>query len=115
KRLVQLLAQDLDYALSPHSLFKQTTILPGGAPIPLMVCGSREDMIVDPNQLQGWQAWLKVGDHLWECASGPHFFHYFCPEQVGAQIVDFWKSLYQHPSTHSEIASLSLNTGSEPL
>ncbi|NET36808.1 MAG: alpha/beta fold hydrolase, partial [Cyanothece sp. SIO1E1] len=42
KRLVQLLAQDLDYALSPHSLFKQTTILPGGAPIPLMVCGSRE-------------------------------------------------------------------------
>jgi pimeloyl-ACP methyl ester carboxylesterase len=93
QELVQLLQQDLSTALSPHTLYRCISLFPGGVSTPLIVCGSQDDGIVDPNQLQGWQPWFKEGDRLWQCPSGRHFFHRFYPELVSHQITDFWNSL----------------------
>jgi len=41
--------------------------------VPLMVCGSKDDIIVEPDAA-GWQPHLKEGDRLWECPQGRHFF-----------------------------------------
>ncbi|MGK7874729.1 MAG: alpha/beta fold hydrolase [Xenococcaceae cyanobacterium] len=106
KALVRILERDLDTSPSPHSLYKQVSIFPGGVSVPLMVCGSKDDVIVDPNSLYGWQTWLKEGDRLWECPQGHHFFHYFHPQKVGRQILRFWKSL---PTLEAE--ALTLCTG----
>ncbi|NMG07082.1 alpha/beta hydrolase [Brasilonema sp. UFV-L1] len=96
KRLTKILEQDLDCSLSPHSLLKQLSLPPSPVPVPLMVCGSKDDVIVEPDVLQGWLPYLKEGDRLWESPQGRHFFHFFQPQPVGEQILDFWKSL--HPS-----------------
>jgi pimeloyl-ACP methyl ester carboxylesterase len=93
KRLIRILERDLDCSLSPHSLFQRLSVPPGGVAVPLMVCGSKDDIIVEPDALQGWQPHLKEGDRLWECPQGGHFFHYFHPHQVGGIILNFWKSL----------------------
>jgi len=92
-RLESILERDLDCSLSPHSLFQQQSMLPSGVPVPLMVCGSRDDIIIEPCALQGWGPWLKEGDRLWECPEGRHFFHYFQPQLVAQQILSFWRSL----------------------
>jgi pimeloyl-ACP methyl ester carboxylesterase len=88
--LVRLLEQDLNFSPSPHSLYQQATISPGSVPVPLMVCGSQDDLIVDPMALQGWKAWMKEGDRIWECPGGHHFFHYYHPQLVARQILKFW-------------------------
>ena len=62
-------------------------------PVPLLVCGAKNDIVIDRNQLDGWQKYLKDGDRLWLSDDGYHFFHYFAPEKVEAQIWNFWKSL----------------------
>lgn len=93
KGLVQLLQKDLDYSLSPHSPIEQKNLSPVHVPVPLFVCGSDDDFVISPNELQGWQAWLKEGDRLWSCPQGRHFFHYFHPQEVGRQMLSFWKSL----------------------
>ena len=93
KALVRILERDLGTSPSPHSLYQQVSTSAGGVSVPLMVCGSRDDVIVDPNSLYGWQTWLKDGDRLWECPQGHHFFHYFHPQKVGRQVLRFWKSL----------------------
>ncbi len=93
REIVAVLEQDLDSALSIHSLVNRTRIAPGGIESPLMVCGSQEDIVIDPQQLQGWRDWLKAGDRLWECPEGSHFFHYFHPQLVGEQILGFWQSV----------------------
>ena len=90
--LVKLLEQDLDCSLSPHSLFQKLSLPPGGAPVPLMVCGSKEDIVVDPEALRGWEPWLKSGDYLWSYLEGKHFFHFFQPHQVVEKIINFWRS-----------------------
>lgn len=91
KALLQLLDQDLESSPSPHSLYQQISIPPGGVSVPLLVCGSQEDVIVERTALQGWQKYLKPGDRLWLCPQGPHFFHAFYPQKVGRQILKFWQ------------------------
>ncbi len=103
KRLVSILERDLDCSLSPHSLFQRLSVPPGGVSVPLMVCGSKDDIIVGPDALQGWRPWLKEGDRLWECLEGRHFFHYFQFQQVGEQMLNFWKFLSQSDSVCSSL------------
>ncbi len=91
--LISILQKDLDLSPSAHSLFKRKSEITGGICKPLMVCGSQDDLIVDPNALDGWQKYLKEGDRLWKCEEGHHFFYYFYPEQVGEAILEFWNSL----------------------
>jgi pimeloyl-ACP methyl ester carboxylesterase len=90
--LLQVLEQDLKSSLSPHTLYRRVSFFPGGVSVPLMICSSQNDVVIDPNLLQGWQPWLKEGDRLWQCPDGRYFFHYFHPTQVSEQIVAFWHS-----------------------
>jgi pimeloyl-ACP methyl ester carboxylesterase len=107
KDFVVRLEQDLDTSLSPHSLFKQTVIPPGGANIPMLVCGGQYDVIVDERQQQGWRDWLKSGDRLWQCPTGRHFFHYAHPDSVEKQILAFWHSVSSGSSQASDTCALT--------
>ncbi len=93
KYLAGVLERDLDRALSPHSLFRQASIEPAGVPVPLLVCGSQDDFIVEPKALQAWRPWLKERDRIWQCPSGRYFFHYFHPRLVAWKLIDFWQSM----------------------
>lgn len=88
---VKLLEQDLTLSPSPHSLLKRTSLCPGSVPVPLLVCGSLDDAIADPTQIQGWKPWLKPGDRLWQCSQGRHFFHATQAQAVARQVLDFWQ------------------------
>ena len=90
KGLSTILKQDLTTSPSPHSLFREVKIPAGGVEMPLMVCGSKNDTIVDPNALKRWYGYFKEGDILWEFPQGYHFFHYFYPQEVSRQILRFW-------------------------
>jgi hypothetical protein len=57
------------------------------------VIGSIDDIIIEPDALQGWRPYLMGGDRYWECQQGRHFFHLFEPTLVAEQILDFWQSL----------------------
>jgi pimeloyl-ACP methyl ester carboxylesterase len=98
KGLVEILAKDLDNSLSPHSLIHSAYIPPATVPVPLLVCGSRDDLVVDCELLRGWLQFFKEGDRLWECARGKHFFHYFEPQLVGRQLILFWRHLIESQS-----------------
>ena len=87
---VELLEQDLIRALSFHSLTQRFSVFPAGVPVPLLVCGSRDDAVVDPMQIQGWQPWLEPGDRVWFCQSGRHFFHASHFNEVAHEMLDFW-------------------------
>ncbi|GAB4384537.1 MAG: hypothetical protein Kow00121_48150 [Elainellaceae cyanobacterium] len=92
--LVKLLEQDLYQSLSPHSLVRSMNLLPIVVEVPLLVCGSVDDVMIDPKQLQGWQQYFKhTASRLWVCPGGRYFFHYFYPQQVSEQIVQFWNAL----------------------
>lgn len=93
KRLESILEQDLNCSLSLHSLFKRLSVPPCPVPVPLMVCGSSNDIIVEPDALQEWRPSLMEGDRLWESPKGRHFFHFFEPTVVGDEILNFWKSV----------------------
>lgn len=98
KALVTSLERDLEEAPSPHSLFRLAHLPRGGVTMPLMVCGSKTDPVVHPPALQEWLECFKSDDTLWQCPDGHHFFHYFYPEAVGEQILQFWRCLeVQHP------------------
>jgi pimeloyl-ACP methyl ester carboxylesterase len=101
ERLMKILSQDLDCSLSPNSLFQRLIIPPGSVPVPLMVCGSFDDAIIQPHELQGWQPWLKSTDRLWFCLEGGHFFHFFQSQMVAEKILSFWQSLQQLDSLYS--------------
>ena len=103
KGLIEILERDLNTSPSSHSLYKRVSISPGGVSMPLMVCGSQDDVIVDSRALLGWQAYLKKSDRLWQISQGHHFFHYFHPHKVGRQIIKFWQSLPK-----SEMEKLSI-------
>jgi surfactin synthase thioesterase subunit len=94
KGLVRLLEQDLDLSLSPHSLIKQVSLPPIQVSLPLLVCGSVDDVIVDPQQLRSWQQYCNedAEARLWVCPGGRHFFHYFYPQQVADEILCFWRA-----------------------
>lgn len=98
KALIALLGRDLEDSPSPHSLFRLVNLPQDGVTVPLTVCGSKTDPIVNSPALHEWLTWLKPGDALWECPEGRHFFHYFHPKQVEGEIQNFWQSL---PSTAS--------------
>ncbi|MBW4693430.1 MAG: alpha/beta hydrolase [Lyngbya sp. HA4199-MV5] len=101
KALVKLLGQDLDHSLSPHSLIKCMNLAPIQVAVPLFVCGSVDDMVIDPHQLRSWQQYFSdEASRLWVCSGGRYFFHYFYPQQTGAQILDFWRSLPGNPNSH---------------
>ena len=93
KALAKRLQQDLDHSPSPNSLLSTIELPQGGVPVPMMVCGSRDDLVIDSHELQAWYPWLKDCDRLWQCLNGRHFFHYFHPQIVGDQILDFWNSV----------------------
>jgi pimeloyl-ACP methyl ester carboxylesterase len=88
---VRLLEQDLAHSPSPHSLWKRPSSFPGQVPVPMMVCGSENDAVVNPAQIQGWQPWLKPGDRLWQCPGGRHFFHAAYPEALAQEVLNFWQ------------------------
>lgn len=114
KKLIQILEQDLKTSPSPHSLFRRIGSIPGGVKVPLMVCGSHNDVIIDPMALQGWRKWLKEGDMLWEFPQGNHFFHYFHPQLVGRQVIKFWNSLsVQEAELHNSVDFLQKSTKRE--
>lgn len=108
--MIKLLEQDLYQSLSPHSLVRSLSLLPISVEIPLLVCASVDDTVIDPNQLQGWQQYLHhSASRLWVCPGGRYFFHYFYPEQVSKQIVQFWDSILasQNWSDHSLLMNIS--------
>ena len=107
KKLVAALDKDLEQSPSQHSLFKLVHLPKGGVSMPIMVCGSKNDPIVDQCALNDWLNWFKPEDSLWECAKGYHFFHYFYPQDVGEQILNFWQR--QHPQLQTA-SVLSSNT-----
>ncbi|MGK7910172.1 MAG: alpha/beta fold hydrolase [Synechococcus sp.] len=91
--LKRLLQQDLERALSPHSLWKVDFLNPGGVTVPLFVAGGRDDTVVPANALRGWMRWFKQGDRLWECPRGRHFFHRFYPHLLEDELLRFWQEL----------------------
>ena len=91
--LANILERDLDCSLSPHSFWQRVSLPPGSVPVPLMVCGSLDDPIVEAAEFHKWKPWLKSSDRLYFHADGGHFFHFFQPQQVGTNILNFWQSL----------------------
>ncbi|OZH51380.1 hypothetical protein AFK68_31405 [Hydrocoleum sp. CS-953] len=107
QNLVNILERDLDLSPSPHSLLKRQSMIPREVPVPLMVCGSNDDEIIDPNLIQGWQPFLKPEDLIWECPEGRYFFHHFSPLNVAKPLIEFWQenSLVLSDITPQTIAS----------
>lgn len=103
KDLVKLLDQDLKTTPSPHSLFERRNMEPTSLSCPLFVCGSQDDRIVDPCAIAGWDNYLKSEDKIWECSQGHHFFHYFYPQAVGKEILQFQQSINHKQRQHSLI------------
>ena len=103
KGLSEILKQDLKTSPSPHSLFRDITIPAGGVKVPLMVCGSNNDTIVDRNSLKRWYGYFKEGDILWECPQGHHFFHYFYPQEVSRQILRFWAQFSENQQSTAHL------------
>jgi pimeloyl-ACP methyl ester carboxylesterase len=97
KALVKILEKDLDNSLSPHSLIKCLSLAPIRIAVPLLVCGSVDDVVVDPHQLRSWRSYFSrepsAISQLWVCPGGRYFFHYFYPQQVGETVLNFWQSL----------------------
>lgn len=107
KKLVAALDKDLEQSPTPHSLFKLVYLPKGGVYMPMMICGSKTDPIVNSHALHDWTNWLKPEDKLWECPQGYHFFHYFYPQEVGEQILSFWERQDLHLV---EASALSFST-----
>ena len=91
--LVKILKQDLYSAPTAHSLYNLERINSFSVSMPLMVCGSDNDGIIDRPALDAWQDSLKETDLLWTNPLGHHFFHYFFPEQTGRQVMKFWQAV----------------------
>ncbi|MDY6938546.1 MAG: alpha/beta hydrolase [Cyanobacteriota bacterium] len=93
REFVEILEEDLEFSPSPHSLYQRLSIAPQIVPVPVLVCGAQNDVVIDRTQIHGWQKCFKPGDRFWICHDGSHFFHHFYPQKVKAQILKFWKSL----------------------
>ncbi len=88
--LVDRLERDLLASPSSHSLFQSDFLSQGGVPMPLMVCGSREDPVITESGLYEWKSYLKSTDRMWLCPEGGHFFHHFHAEFIAYYIQQFW-------------------------
>lgn len=105
--VVRLLEQDLYQSLSPHHLLRSVNLSPIPVTVPLLVCGSVDDIVIDPNQLRAWQEHFNPAiSRLWVCPGGRYFFHYFYPQQVSEQIVGFWNSPLSLPEATEKLVSL---------
>lgn len=95
--LADLLKQDLDSSLIPHSFSPAAShIMPTAIPVPILVCGAMDDYVIGNggnNSYQKWRSYLKDSDRLWLCEQGKHFFHYTQWQAVNKQIRCFWQSL----------------------
>ena len=98
--LIEILKEDLYTAPTAHSLYQINRIESGGVSMPMTICGSNNDGIVDRSALQGWSDYLKDEDTIWTSPQGHHFFHYFFPEHTGRKIIKFWQNV-KLPSTKS--------------
>jgi pimeloyl-ACP methyl ester carboxylesterase len=93
KTLVEILKQDLSISPSPHSLYQHSSVASGGVSMPLMVCGSENDGVIDTSALSGWKNYFKAEDLLWTIPLGHHFFHYFFPEPISRKVIEFWQKV----------------------
>ena len=105
--LVKILKRDLYTSPTAHSLYQLKRIEPGGVSMPLMICGSDNDGIVDRPALQEWSEYLKHDDILWTSPSGHHFFHYFFPEYTGRRILKFWQNVDARSRVSSKAIALT--------
>ncbi|OKH54536.1 hypothetical protein NIES2101_06910 [Calothrix sp. HK-06] len=105
QKLITMLDRDLNNSASPHSLYGHASIPPIPVSVPLLVCGCQDDVIVDLQQIQGWQNLFSSDDttkqasptiRLWQCPQGGHFFHHFYPDTVAKEITRFWNLDYSH-------------------
>ncbi len=64
REFMGIMDKDLSSSLSPHTLYRRVNIFPGRVSVPLLVCGSQDDVVINSSLLQGWQPWLKEGDRL---------------------------------------------------
>jgi len=93
KQLVKRLEGDLRATPSPHSLMQRSCLEPKAVASPLFVCGSRDDVIIDPAALNQWKTYFKPEDQIWECWQGHHFFHYYYPQATANAIVQFCQGI----------------------
>ncbi|BAZ11516.1 hypothetical protein NIES4071_33420 [Calothrix sp. NIES-4071] len=98
KKLEGILEQDLNNSLSPHSLYKKVSLRPTSVKVPLLICGSYDDIIVEPDMVRAWQPYLKPSDRLILCPEGKHFFHFFQPEFISTAMLNFWR----HHNLHQQ-------------
>ncbi len=92
--LADLLRQDLDTSLVPHSLYAPTYIAPTPLSVPMLVCGAKDDYVIGgDNCYQKWKLHFKASDRLWLSEHGKHFFHYSQWQSLSVQIRSFWNSL----------------------
>lgn len=93
--LSRRLQADLETSPCPHSLLWDGNIPMATVPVPLLVCGSQDDVIVGPEDLTQWQPWMhpQRGDFICSCEQGRHFFHYFQPQWVSRVMVRFWRQV----------------------
>ncbi len=90
--LVELLRRDLASSPSPHSLYQQWEDSPGGIDVPLLVCGSEDDLVVPPTAIKDWKRYMNSSqDDIWLTPRGYHFYHYFAPHEVASTIGQFWQ------------------------
>lgn len=104
--LVEILKRDLYTSPTSHSLYQLERIEPQVLSMPMLICGSDNDVIVDRSALLGWSDYLKDNDVLWTSPEGHHFFHYFFPEFTGRKIIKFWRSIARRSSISSEAVVL---------
>ncbi|NJO21520.1 MAG: hypothetical protein HC838_17810, partial [Spirulinaceae cyanobacterium RM2_2_10] len=93
--LIALLERDLRTALSPHTLYEHQRLPPAPVAMPLLICGSRDDITRSPQRSQRLATpWHRnPGIVQWCCPGGRHFFHHVCPHLVARQIVSFWQAI----------------------
>lgn len=108
RAMVEILENDLRFSPSPHTLLQTVSMAAGGCESPMLICGSQDDSVISPHELQGWRICLREQDVLWHCPDGRHFFHYSHPKLVGKQILNFWASLSTVSPQLSSIEFLSL-------
>jgi pimeloyl-ACP methyl ester carboxylesterase len=101
ERLAVLLSGDLDYALSPHSLFEQISAPVRACPVPLLIYGTEDDAVIDKSAIEDWKPLLKPSDRLSLIPHGLHFFHYFHSQEVGRGIIKFWRDLSENGAIKS--------------
>ena len=106
KALAVLLQKDLDSNLTLHSLAHHTAIPSGSAKVPLLVCNGAQDSIVGSQKQMLWHDVMKLGDRLWQCPDGNHFFHFHHAEATANAIAEHIAKAESIISTRSKSCKL---------